>query len=649
VRTPMFSHSSSFKINNNSSTDHGATFVSNTDGKHNSVGEWEADDSSRGHEDIFMFDNFDERNEASIHDKSTHYTYSSLETGRRDIDMEGDGTHSQSLCHAANSTQIGYGKIATCTRCGKRFNVMTLDEHDFCDECVSKVGESDKQDDETANVKPCVAFDPPMAPDFIGSNKEVSLGHQPVNNEPHSDYLHKCPPIHSMDNTNEQIILEQKGKNRAENINPYVSDLIGNSNIPFPHTSADDFQEIGLAYVEYGCSRDQMGSHNHGLSQCNEPVSEISTSDASRQQVSATCTGPKLENTEDTGISVLLPQKSNSNKWPVLEGRALTTTNTLCSEPYYARDGVNIMKRSFGRDSSSTASTSDLGSSRQSAVCFERLRSGKRGDFEKSQISSTMSRQSIASMSDMSICSSSASLCPQNDAVGDTCFPMDTLEIDVSRTAVSTKEHDSFKDVLSSAMECSSVAQAILNDDSLDVTTSSFISEVDGDAMTENYNTYRMVDNDHFSTNICLSDTEMPSDIHECSAPDESCIPKSEEDTSAISQCYTFDAPEHPSDDINFGNIQMQSEAVQGSNEENGLDDCCMSAISEEDVLVSGPETNIPKLPNDGMNFHILLVELTAYLKTFISLLLPLVVCWHYICLFDIAFLVPCELVFYLQ
>jgi hypothetical protein len=181
------------------------------------------------------------------------------------------------------------------------------------------------------------------------------------------------------------------------------------------------------------------------------------------------------------------------------------------------------------------------------------------------------------------------------------------LETDVCRRVVSTKERDSFKDALSSAMECSSVAQAILNDDSLDVTTSSFISELDGDAMTENYNTYRMVDNDHFSTNICLSDAEMPSDIQECSAPNESCIPKSEEDTSAISQCYTFDAPEHPSDDSNFGNIQMQSETAQGSNEENGLDDCCMSAISEEDVLVSGPETNIPKLPNDGMNFHILL------------------------------------------
>jgi hypothetical protein len=622
VRTPMFSNSSSFKISNNASDDHSATFGSNMDGKHNLVGEWEANDTSRGHEDIFMFDNLDELNEASIHDKSTNCTYSSpvtvkyLETNRHDIDMEGNGTPSQPLCHAANSTQIGYGKFATCTRCGKCFNVMTLDERDFCDECVSKVGniftysavqimeEADKQDDGTANVRPCVAFDPSMAPDFIGDNK-VSLDHQPRNKELHTDYLHKWPPIHSMGDTTEQIVVGQAGKNHAENIKPHVGDssLVNSNGIPFPHTSAVDCQQIGPASVEYGCSRDHMGNHNHRLSQCNEPVSETSTSDASHQQGSATCAGPKLENTEGTGISVLLLQKSNSNKWPALEGRALGTTNTLCSEPYYPRDGVNIMKCSFGRDSSSAASSSDLGSSRQSVICFERLRSGKRGDFEKSQISSTMSRKSIASMSDMSICSSSASLCPQNDAIGDTCFPMDTLDSNISRSALSTKEHDDFcKDALSSAMECSSVAQAIFNDDSLDVITSSFISEVDSD-----YNTDRMVGTDHFSTDICLSDTEMPSDIQECSAPDESCVPKTEEDTSAISQCYTCDAPEHPSDESNFDNIQVQCEAVQGSNEESGLDDCCMSAISEEDVLVSGPETNIMKLPNDGMNLHIFL------------------------------------------
>ncbi|GJN13462.1 hypothetical protein PR202_gb00169 [Eleusine coracana subsp. coracana] len=441
-----------------SKADHGATFGSNMDGKHNLGGEWEADDSSRGHEDIFMFDNLDELNEECIHEKSTMYTYNSpvpiksLESNRQDVDLEASGTPNQSLCHAANSSQVG---------------------NDSTEQIME---EAEKQDVKTANVKPCDAFDPPVAPNFIGYSKEVSLDHQLVNNEPHTDCLHKCPSVHSMGGTAEQMVLAQEGKNHAEHIKPHVGDFsLGNSNdIWFPQTNADDGQQIEPASVEYGRSRDQMDSHNHELLPCNEPISEVSTSDTSHQPGSTTYTGPKLENTEGTGISVLLLQKSNSNKWPVQDGRAMAATNILCSEPYYARDGVNIMKRSFGRDSSSAASSSDLGSSRQSA--------------------------------------------------------------------------------------------AIFNDDSLDMTTSSFVSEVDGDAMIENYNTDRMADNDHFSTNICLSDTEMPEQL---------------------------------SDENNVDNIQMQSEVVQVSNEENGLDDCCMSAISEEDVLVSGTETNITKLPND--------------------------------------------------
>ncbi|XP_062202765.1 uncharacterized protein LOC133905072 isoform X2 [Phragmites australis] len=622
VHKPMFSHNSPLTTSSNASSDHGATSGSYMNGnqeQHDLVGEWEADDSCRGHEDIFMFDKLDELTEESIHENSTKYTDNSpitikyLESDIQDFDMEGSGTPNQSLCHAANSFQVGYGKIATCTRCGKSFNVMNVDEGDFCDECATKVGnifahpiimdEADHLDDKTANFKPYVASDPSMAPDCVGYSKEVSLDHQLVNNEPYTDCLDKCPPVHSMADAAEEMLLRQEGNNHAEDMNPHVEDSsLGNSNhILFPQSSAIDCQQTEPTSVEHNLFRDQMNHDNHGLSQCNEPVSETVTSDNSHQLGSTTYASPKLENTEGTGISILLLQKSNSNKWPVLGGRDLAATNMLCSEPYYARDGVNIMRRSFGRDSSSAASSSDLGSSRQSVICFERLRSSKRGDFEKSQISSTISRQSIASVSDMSISSSSASLCPQSDAIGDTCFPIDTLESSGSRTVISTEEHgSSCKDALSSAMECFSSAQANVNDDSLvDLKTSSFESKVEGDASIDNHSTGRMADDDHFSTNMCLSDTEMPSDIRKSSTPEESCIPKTEEDTSSISQCYTSGAPEHPSDENNFDNIKMQSEAVQGSNDDNRLDDCCMAAISEEDVLVSGQETNIMKLPDD--------------------------------------------------
>ncbi|TKW25036.1 hypothetical protein SEVIR_3G090400v4 [Setaria viridis] len=619
VHKPMFSHISSLTTSSNASSDHGAIFGSYKHGNQEQqdlVGEWEADDSSRGHEDIFMFDKLDELNEENIHYKSTESMENSPSIVKRqvsdkqDFDMEGSGTCDQSLCHSTNSSLVGYGKTATCVRCGKFLDVDG--EGDYCDICASKVGntftdsiaqtieKANQQDDKAANLKPYIVSDPHIAPDSIDHRKEVSLDHQLVNNEPHTVSLDHALPLHSMMDTPQEMMLVQEGKIDAEHTKQHVGDsALGNRiNIPFHQSSVTDPQQTEPTSVEHELFRDQMDNRNHGLSQCGETISETVTCDGSHQLVS---TSPKLENTEATGISVLLLQKSNSNRWPVVEGRALGSANTLCSEPYYARDGVNIMKRSFGRDSSSAASSSDLGSSRQSVIYCERPRSGKRGDFEKSQISSTMSRQSIASVSDMSISSSSASLCPQSDAVGDTYLPIDTLESSASRKVIPTKEHDSSgKVALTSAMECWSAAQAIVSDDSLvDLNTSSFVSVVEGDATIENHCTDRMADSDHFSSNMCLSDTEMPSDIQESSAPEESCIPETEEDTSVISKHSTSSTPEHPSDENNLDNMQMQFEAAQGSNEENRLDDCCMSAISEEDVLVSEPKTNITELPND--------------------------------------------------
>ncbi|XP_025806129.1 uncharacterized protein LOC112884784 isoform X2 [Panicum hallii] len=621
VHKPMFSHNSSLTTSSNASSDHAAIFGSYKHGnqeQHDLVDEWEAGDSSRGHEDIFMFDKLDGLNEENIHYKSTKSMENSpvivkhQVSDRQDFDMEESGTCDQSLCHSINSSLVSYGKTATCVRCGKYFNVMDVDgEGDYCEICASKVGniftdsiaqtieEADQLDDKAANLRPCIVSDPPVAPDCIDHRNEVSLDHQLVNDEPHNDCLDQALPFHSMVDTPQEMMLGQEGKIDAEHTKQHVGDsaLGNNINISFHQSSATDCQQTQLTSAEHDLFRDQIDNHNHGLSQCSETISETVTSDNSHQ---LTSTSRKLENTS-TGISVLLLQKSNSNKWPVVEGRTLGSANTLCLEPYYARDGVNIMKRSFGRDSSSAASSSDLGSSRQSVIYFERLRSGKRGDFEKSQISSTMSRQSIASVSDMSISSSSASLCPQSDAVGDTYLPIDTLESSASRKVTPTEEYDSSgKDALSSAMECWSAAQAIVNDGSLvDLSTSSFIDMVEGDATIENHCTGRMADSDHFSSNMCLSDTEMPSDTQESSAPEESCIRENEEDTSAISQCNTNGAPEHPSDENNFDNMQVQFGAVQGSNEVNRLDDCCMSAISEEDVLISEQKTNIMKLPND--------------------------------------------------
>jgi hypothetical protein len=614
----------------NASTEHGATFGHHIDSdqeQQDLIGEWEADDGFRVHEDIFMFDKLDELNEETSYDISAKYVNDSplpvehFKSDKKGFDMERNRSANQTAYNGINSSQVLRGEMATCSRCGKFFNATDLDEKgDCCEECASKLGgfstdlmlwtseEVCQHDDKIAKSRLCVESEPPIAPDSVDYNKQASLDHQTVNNEPLADCKEKCPSSQLMVDTDEDMLLGQEVLNHEANMMPYlvsVSLLENGDDISSNRSSVRDHQQTEPTSVEHDHYGDQMDNCNHGLPRCLNELDcqrNEAVSDNSHQLGITEHPSPEVESAEGTGISVLLHQKSSRNKWPVMEGRAMAATNIVCSEPYYTRDSIN-MKRSFGRDSSSASSSIDLGSSRQSDGRFERLRSGKKGDFEKVQLSSTMSRQSIASVSDMSISGSSASLCHQSYAIEDTCSRIDTLESSASRTMVSTEEDGYSKDALSSAMECSSAARPIVNDDILvDVNSSSFgrLSET-AEAISHN-RMGRMAGNDHSSTSMCYSDTEMPSDVQESSAAEESSLLKPEEDTSDATQCCLVGTPDPVE---NFDNLLIQSEAaVQASVEEHILDDCCVSAISEEDVLVSRTGTSIMELPTDGMYLH---------------------------------------------
>uniref|UniRef100_A0ACD5Y5L2 Uncharacterized protein n=1 Tax=Avena sativa TaxID=4498 RepID=A0ACD5Y5L2_AVESA len=624
----MFSHNSSVTTSSNASSEHGATFSHHIDSdqeQHDLIGEWEADDGFRVHEDIFMFDKLDELNEETIYDKSAKYVKDSpipveyVKSEKKDFDMERNGAANQMAYDGPNSSQVVHGEMVTCSRCGKFFNAMDLDEKgDCCEGCGSKVGvfsadpmlrtseEARQHDDNISKSGPSVESEPYMATNNVDYSKQASLDHQTVNDEPLAGCTKKCPPGQLMVDTDEDMLLGQEVVNHEENTRPYlVSDsLLGNDgNISFNQSSVSDRQQTELTSVKHGNYGDQMNNRNHGLPQClnesdsqhNEAVSATASGDNSHQLGLSAHPSPKVEGAEGTGISVLLHQKSSSNKWPVMEGRALAATNIVCSEPYYTRDSINMMKRSFGRDSSSASSSIDLGSSRQSDVRFERRRSGKKGDSEKVQLGSTMSCQSIASVSDMSISGSSASLCHQSDAIEDTCSRIGTLD---SSAVVSTEEDGSSKDALSSAMECSSTSRPIVSDDIIvDLNSSSFDRLGETAEVISQNRMGRMADNDHSSTIMYFSDTEMPSNVRESSAAEGSSMRKPDEDTSDTTQCYLVGTPDPVKD--NSDNLLLQSEAVHASIEEQTLDDCCVSAISEDDVLVSRTGTSIMELPND--------------------------------------------------
>ncbi|KAL5205356.1 hypothetical protein ABZP36_033565 [Zizania latifolia] len=609
VHRPVFSHNSSVTTSSNASSEHGAAFGLCLDighERHGLVGEFEANGISRTHEEIFMFDKSDELNEESnchhnslpttcSRQKNSSGTVKYVETSRR---MKSSRTVDQISCGIASSSEVGHGEMATCTRCGKIFNTMYMTGVNYCEECdlregifsagstVQPIEELHQKDHKFKYYKPCITSEAhPIALDRARDSSEASLDQQLAINESPADYLQRC--------STESMVHTAEGKdlNLPESISPHdIGDSsLGNGNYISSHTCVNDGQETESPYVtEYEFFRLQNGNQNHEMPQCllesesdcirNEFMSDMVVNDDHELGLTGS-PSPKVENTQGNGISVLL-QKTRSNKWPIVEGRPLVTTNIHCLEPYYTTDSVSLMKRSIGRDSSSTASSIDLGSSRQSDVRFECLRSGKKGDFEKSQTSC----QSIASVSDTSISGSSALHCPQSYVNGDAFHPIDSLGNSASRTVVCTQEYDVSCKALSSAIECWSVAQAIVIND----------CEAIEDGVTQNPVTERMAHDDNLGVNMCSSYTEVPSNIPQSPVADGSCIQKTEKDSKGASAItdYLIETPEHPGDENSSDILPMLSEAVAASHVESKLDDCCVSAIPEEGVSVSATEAS---------------------------------------------------------
>jgi len=623
----MLSHNSSLATSSNLSSEYGVTFgpcMGNDQDQSDVVGECETNPSSVIHEDISIIDKLDGLNEGrSCHQCTLSTTQSGPESPSsvkyaestiEGLNTERSGT-AQTSCNFVSSYKVGHIKMATCTRCGKSFNAIEdSEEVNFCEECAlvdevlfvdpktQTMEEGHQQDHKTKNFKPCLAWeDPHIASDCIGDIKKSSLDSQLVNNESQAGCLQKCPQSQSTMDTTNRLLSQQHGENVSQNLRPHdTGDSPQGNSIdisPYQCSVTVCQQKEPTSVVECDILRDQTTKHHNEASKCllesmyegTEFVSDTLTIDNSHKTGSVKHLNLKAENTEGAGISVLLLQKSSSNKWPVVEGRPLSATNLLCSEPYYTRDSVSTQKRTTGWDSSSAASSIDQGSSRQS-VHLEHLKSSNRYDFEKSQISSTVSCQSIASMSDVSTSNRSVSVCPQSNAIVDIGFLTDNSESSASRTMNYTEELDeSCKYTLSSAIECWSAAQAIVNDDG-----DSF-----GDVAIQNQSTGGKAHKDNISANSCSLDIKRHRNIPLSLPPEESCIQKTEEGASSITQCYSDGTPEHPDDDCGIDNQQTQYEAVPSSIEANRLDDGCVSVISEEDVLISATEDSTMELPGN--------------------------------------------------
>ncbi|TVU51540.1 hypothetical protein EJB05_02975 [Eragrostis curvula] len=617
VQQPMSLHNSSLTISSNTSSEHGTTLgpcIDNDEERHDVISECEAANSSITHEASNCLQcNFSTTRSGP----ESPNTVKSAESTKQDFGI-GRSIGGQTSCNVADSSEVEHGKIATCSRCGVLFNGMNVDrEVGYCEECtlmdedcfadtkIQILEELHQQDHNITNPKPCIASEVPrVIPCCSEDIKDVCLNNQLVNDEPQGDCLQRCLPSQPTVGTTEEMLLRQDVENISENVRP-----------SHQFTVSDCQQAEPTSVIDYGVLRDQSGSHHNEIPQClpesvsdTEFVSNTSMVDDSHKLESVGHRNLKTEKT--TGIPLLLLQKSSSNKWPVVEGRTIAASNILCSEPCYARDNVSIPKCIDGRGSSSASSSKDQGSSRQSDVHYcprdnisllkctigqgsssaassTDQASSMRSDIQlerlKAPISSTMSSQSITSISDISTSNCSVSLCPRSDAVADNGFPTDNSESSTSRTRVCTEELDaSCKYNRSSAIECWSEAQAIVNDD----------SEPFGDAALHNQCARQMSHEDNLSACLCSSDSEMCGNIPLSLAAEESYIQNAEEGTSVTT-------PEHAKDDCGINNYQMQYEAAMVSSEENKLDDCCVSTISKEDVLISATKSIEMELPGD--------------------------------------------------
>ncbi|KAJ1265299.1 hypothetical protein BS78_08G067300 [Paspalum vaginatum] len=603
VRLSMLSHDSSLTTNSNLSSEHGVTYGPCTGDEQelSDVALCAVKPNYLIHRDTFL------NEEPNCHQRSLSTTQSGPESPSmvkyaestiEGIDMERSRI-AQISCNIASSSKVGHCKMATCTRCGKLFNAIEgVGEVDFCEECglvdevvfvdpkIENLEETHRQGHKTRISKP---------PDCGEVIKKSTHGSQLVNDEPPADCLQKCPQSQLTMGSTDRMLLGQHGEHVTENLSPHDIDDSSRGNrtdISSHQCSVSDCQQTKRSSViECDILRDQTANHHNEVSRCLlesmdesiELVSDTLTVGCSHKMGSIGCLNLKAENTEGAGISVLLLQKSSSNRWPVIEGTPLAATSILCSEPYFTRDSVGTLKCTVGWDSSSASSSIDQGSSRQS-VHLECLKSSNHYDFEKSQICSTVSCQSIACMSDMSTSNCSVPVCVRSDAIVDTGFLVDNSECNASRTMICTEElNESCKHSLSSAIECWSAAQAI-----------SF-----GDVVIQNQSTGRMAHNDNASANSCSSDTETCSNVPLSLAPQGICIQKTVEGTSTITECYSVGTPECPDHDRGIDNYQMQYETIPVSNDANRLDDCCVSVISEEDVLISSTKANTIELPGN--------------------------------------------------
>lgn len=348
---PIFSRNSSLTTSSNTSSEQGvisvAPDVEGSEHEQNDIlGGWERAKDFDSHEEVFLFDKVDEiirdTNDGALSGKHRGHDEDFSENFRKKFNSEDfqnpkrsivDVTSSEmtfELAHCADNQRDidDYPITSVCSKCGKELDIEdTIGNKKLCKEC----GENRFCTIEIALTSvPLTVNEVPSQIDTVveALSKEGQLNSG-------------VPELHKDDNG--RMKLDQHGRNieLGDNFfqNIFSMHLLDQNESQLSDQHLDIKKNIS---VTQDCRGSRCQSSNHTFNP-----------------------SLKVDVPESAGISVLLQQGSSSSKGPILQGKSLSATNILCSEPSYSRNNVNALRRSFGLDSSSATSSIDLGLSRQ--------------------------------------------------------------------------------------------------------------------------------------------------------------------------------------------------------------------------------------------------------------------------------------------
>lgn len=354
----MFSRNSSLTTNTSASSDQGT----------NAVGEWEKMHDSAIQDEIFVFDKGDD-----IID------YAEEMHGRNPVTDSGMFDQSMSVkvdVPELDGEDVKYSEMtATCTKCGKCFGRLRLDENiDICEECTK--------------IDSLFAVTELLSP---SNDSESVYGPKGLSMDDNSEFLNLCSKcgkdFYLLGLDENLIVCEECIKidglynaakpllhHTANNNEINQSELANNVDT----SVSEDKYHVDPPEKPCSSNGEALPSHNKCTTEQDVGLTELSCGNNVGSAKLATHTSLTIENLEGKGISILLPCQASNNRSPIIQSTAFTAASLLCADPSYARDNASALRRSIEKEITSTSSSIDMGSYKQTNNRIRRQLSGSK-------------------------------------------------------------------------------------------------------------------------------------------------------------------------------------------------------------------------------------------------------------------------------